>query len=233
MPIPITAARPVASRRGAGSVRERPFLGRRRIEPRLRTSLAAVAALVVLFGQGCASVPAGTGTVKLDTPCDDCLPGVRNFAKVSPALWRGSQPTAEGFRELERAGARTVIDCRLIHNDRRLLAGTKLKYFWIRMTPLNPTEGELVRFFRVIQDPANQPVFIHCWKGNDRSGFCVAAYRMLVDRWTADDAIREMFRFHFFPAWWRITWVLRHLDIEKFRAEIAAPPPDAPKTNLN
>ena len=39
-------------------------------------------------------------------PCDTCLPGVINFAEIDKALWRGAQPTAEGFQALEKAGAR-------------------------------------------------------------------------------------------------------------------------------
>lgn len=189
----------------------------------LRPIAAVAVMLVALFVHGCASMPAGTGTVTLATPCNDCLPGVKNFAEVSSTLWRGSQPTAEGFRNLEKAGVRTVINTRYFHDDAKLLAGTKLKYVWIPITPFNPTEDDLIPFFRVVQDPENWPVFIHCWKGNDRSGFYVAAYRIVVDRWAADDAIREMFQFHYYPIWFRIPVVLRKLDVEKLRARIAAP----------
>jgi hypothetical protein len=50
-------------------------------------------------------------------PCDNCISGVENFAKISPALWRGAQPTAEGFRSLEAAGVKTVINLRGRHDD--------------------------------------------------------------------------------------------------------------------
>ena len=185
--------------------------------------MGAVLVPVALFGGGCASLPAGPATVPLTTPCDDCMPGVTNFAKVSPALWRGSQPTAEGFRNLEKAGIKTVINVRHDHDDAKLLKGTQLKYIWIPMRPLNPTQDDLVPFFRVVQDPENWPVFIHCWKGNDRVGFYVAAYRIVVDRWSADDAIREMVPFHYSPLWFRIPHALRGIDVEKLQARIAAP----------
>ncbi len=193
------------------------------METVFRAMAAVVLVLVALFEGGCASLPAGPATVPLTTPCDDCLRGVTNFAKVSPALWRGSQPTAEGFRNLEKAGVRTVINVRHDHDDAKLLTGTQLKYIWIPMRPLNPTQDDLVPFFRVIQDPENWPVFIHCWKGNDRVGFYVAAYRIVVDRWNSDDAIREMVPFHYSPLWFRIPHVLRGIDVEKLQARIAAP----------
>jgi len=189
----------------------------------LRPLVAVVVALLALFVQGCASPPAGPATVTLATPYDDCWRGVTNFAKVSPALWRGSQPTAEGFRNLENAGVRTVINFRHDHDDAELLTGTKLRYIWIPMRPWNPKEDDLVPFFRVIQDRENWPVFVHCWKGNDRVGFYIAAYRIVVDGWNPDDAIREMFQFHYNPFWFRIPGVLRDIDVEKLKARIAMP----------
>lgn len=189
----------------------------------LRPMVAVVVALVALFEQGCASRPAGPATATLATPCDDCWRGVTNFAKVSPALWRGWQPTAAGFRDLENAGVRTVINFRHDHDDSELLTGTKLRYIWIPTRPWNPKEDDLMPFFRVIQDPENWPVFVHCWKGDDRAGFYVAAYRIVVDGWSPDDAIREMFQFHYNPIWFRIPRVLRDIDVESLKARIAAP----------
>jgi len=189
----------------------------------LRSIGAVIAALVAVFVQGCASLPAGPATVALSTPCDDCWPGVKNFAKVSPALWRGRQPTTEQFRSLETAGVKTIINVRNDHDDSELLIGTKLRYIWIPTRPWNPKEDDLVSFFRVIQDPKNWPVFLHCWKGDDRAGFYVAAYRIVIDGWSRDDAIREMFQFHYNPIWFRIPSVLRELDVDRLKARIAAP----------
>ncbi len=78
-------------------------------------------------------------------------------------------------------------------------------------------------FFRAIQDPEKWPVFIYCWKGDDRAGFYVAAYRMVIDGWNSDDAIRELFQFHYNPIWFRIPGVLRDIDVEKLKAGIAGP----------
>ena len=36
------------------------------------------------------------------------------------------------------------------------------------------------------------PFFVHCQHGSDRTGVCIAAYRIVVQGWTKQDAIREM-----------------------------------------
>ena len=195
---------------------------RRTTEIFLRSTFALLFVLVALFQQGCATSPPGPATETLTSPCGDCVRGVVNFAKVSPSLWRGSQPTAEGFRDLEAAGVRTVINFRHDHDDSKLLAGTNLKYVRIRTYAWNPKEADLVQFLRVMKNPDNWPVFVHCNKGQDRVGFYTAAYRIVIDGWSADDAIRELFQFKYNPIWYRIPVVLRQIDVEKLKAQVAA-----------
>ena len=61
------------------------------------------------------------------------LLGCGNLYKVSDALYRGEQPTAEGFKELEKLGIKTVVSLRSLHSDRDELKGTSLAYEHIRM----------------------------------------------------------------------------------------------------
>lgn len=163
-------------------------------------------------------------------PCDTCVTGVENFGVVSPALWRGAQPTAEGFRELARRGARSVVSFREDHDDAPLLAGTGLRYLRIPSKAFRPEQGNLARFLAFMGDPANQPVFIHCAQGRDRTGYNAAVYRMAVEGWTADEAIDEMKAHRFNRIWIRnIPW-LRKLDVEALKAEVlqTAAPAAAP-----
>ncbi len=170
--------------------------------------------------------PPGAPSGRL-APCDTCVPGVRNAARVSESLWRGAQPTAEGFRELERRGVRTVISLRTDHDDLPLLRGTKLRLVRLPARAYRPERKLVARFLKVVSDPALAPVFVHCAQGRDRTGYCVAAYRMVVDGWKAEEAIDEMKAFHFNgvgaanPGW------LPRLDPGSLRAEAEAqdPPP--------
>jgi len=175
------------------------------------------ALLVLIFAYGCASRPSSPPSRTWAQPCDDCVPGVGNFTKVSPALWRGAQPTAEGFRGLEAAGTKTIVSLRDHHDDYDLLAGTKLKYVRIPAHPWDPEEAELVLFLKIVENRDNWPVFVHCAEGRDRTGYSVATYRMVVENWSVDDALHEMFDFRFNTVWFRNPAFLRQLDVTRMR----------------
>src|SRR3954463_7042217 len=84
--------------------------------------LAGLAALLLI---GCATRPTTPSTHTWPQPCNDCVPGLRNFSKVNDGLWRAAQPDrndADVFRKLERAGVKTVINLRHDHDDFPALA---------------------------------------------------------------------------------------------------------------
>ena len=191
-------------------------------------TLRAVVIGILLFGEVCAQAPpplSGSPAKPLRlTPCDDCVPGVINFARVDQTLWRGSQPSAEGFRNLSKLGVRTIVSFRHDHDDLPLLRGTQLKYLRIPSRAYRPGNENLARFLRLIQDPANGPVFIHCAQGRDRTGYNAAAYRMVLQGWSAEDAITEMKTFHFNKVWVGNPGFLRKLDVEELRRRAKALP---------
>lgn len=176
---------------------------------------------IVILISGCASRPATPPTRSWPAPCDTCIAGVPNFSKVSPLLWRGAQPTEGGFRNLEAAGAKTIISLREYHDDLPLLEGTKLKYLRIPMDAWDPEEAELVLFLtaleRILKDPASAPVFVHCAEGKDRTGYAIAAYRMVFENWTPEDTIHEMFDFRFNTIWFRNPGFLKNMDVARVR----------------
>ena len=161
-------------------------------------------------------------------PCDDCVPGVINFAKVDAALWRGSQPTAEGFRNLEKLGVRTIVSFRHDHDDLPLLKGTGLKYLRIPSRAFRPKDDHIALFLKLMQDPAHGPVFIHCAQGRDRTGYNAAAYRMVYQGWKAEDAIAEMKTFRFNRVWLTNPGYLRDLDVEGMKQRLAVAPAPQP-----
>ncbi|MDP2875702.1 MAG: tyrosine-protein phosphatase [Holophaga sp.] len=157
-------------------------------------------------------------------PCETCLPGVTNFAKLDAALWRGSQPTAEGFKEVEKAGAKTIVSFRHDHDDLPLLKGTRLRYLRIPSRAWRGGETRIAAFLKVMEDPANWPVFIHCAQGRDRTGYNAAAYRIVLQGWKAEEALKEMNAFQFNRIWVANPAFVRGLDEKRMKTKVAALP---------
>jgi hypothetical protein len=57
-------------------------------------------------------------------------------------------------------------------------------------TPGGPQD--LTSLWKRIDDPASQPVLVHCQGGVHRTGVVAAMYRIRYQGWRADDAIAEM-----------------------------------------
>jgi len=150
------------------------------------------------------------------------LPGVPNFHQVSETLYRSGQPTAEGFRALEKFGIKTIINLRSEHSDRKLLSGTNLKYFDIPSKATEIREGDLKKFLDIVTNPENLPALIHCHHGADRAGLFSAFYRIVVQGWSKEEAIREMQKggFGFHNTYTNIVKYLMSFNPEKFRQAI-------------
>jgi hypothetical protein len=74
-----------------------------------------------------------------------------------------------------------------------------MRYVNIPLSTSRPaTASETEYFLRLVNDPANQPVFVHCKGGKHRTGEMTAIYRITHDSWTADQAYQEMKRYKFY-----------------------------------
>lgn len=149
------------------------------------------------------------------------IEGVNNLYKLSDDLYRSGQPTAEGMANLEEMGIKTVVNLRLLNSDRDEIQGTDLAYVHIRMEAWRAEEDEIVKFLRVVVDPDRVPVLVHCSYGADRTGAMCAVYRVVVQGWTKQEAIKEMTEggFGFHPIWSNLSLWISVLDIEETRAQ--------------
>lgn len=126
--------------------------------------------------------------------------GIKNFGRVNENFYRGAQPDAEGFAELKKLGVKTVIDLR---DDRKRQAPewareAGMEYVNLPLRASRPaTEAETEEFLRLVNDPANWPVYVHCKGGRHRTGALTAVYRITHDGWTADLAFKEMLDYDF------------------------------------
>lgn len=160
------------------------------------------------------------------TPTDQ-YPPLKNFAMVSKELYRGEQPTAEGFRKLKSLGVKTIINLRALHSDRAMLKGLGLNYCHLYFKTWHPEKEDILKFLKVAMNPKYQPVFVHCQHGADRTGMMVAIWRVFVEGWAKAEAKAELPNFGFHSIWKNILNYFDKLDIEKLEAELDSSP--APK----
>ena len=160
------------------------------------------------------TAPATTTSQPTTKPRSD-LPGLKNFAQIAPGLYRGAQPTAEGFKELEKMGVKTVINLRALHDDTEAIRGTSLRCIAIPCNAWHPEKEDVVAFLKAVSDEKNGPVFVHCKQGSDRTGMMIAAYRIHEQHWTEDEALAELPLFGFHEVFATIREHIRKWDLEK------------------
>ena len=165
-----------------------------------RRMLAIVALVLVSFVPAFAASPSvrpATWAVAV------AAKGVDNLYRIEPDLYRSAQPQSVGFRELEALGVRTILDVES-PADEGLARGSSLKLFHVPMTAFGLRDDRVLEALRIMADPANRPILVHCRQGADRTGAMVALYRVVVQGWSKEDAIREMDDggYHH-SSWWR------------------------------
>lgn len=144
---------------------------------------------------------------------------LKRFSEVRPgAMYRVAQPTEFGLSTLvSRYRVKTVVSLQLVdyrlhrgwwpgeeHQGRleseyvAALGARHLQWpmgdetYWPWVTP-----HQYESFFRLMDDPGQQPVVFHCMGGRHRTGTVAALYRLEYDGWTADAALAEMYAFEF------------------------------------
>jgi protein tyrosine phosphatase (PTP) superfamily phosphohydrolase (DUF442 family) len=149
------------------------------------------------------------------------LKGVPNLHKVSDRLYRSAQPTAEGMKNLKGMGIETIVSLRSFHSDRDEIGYTGLAYEHIYMKAWHPEEKEVVRFLQIVTNPGRMPVLVHCQHGADRTGTMCAVYRVAVQGWTKDEAIKEMLDggFGFHGTWANLASWIRGLNVDKVKRQ--------------
>lgn len=149
------------------------------------------------------------------------LEGVPNLHKVGDNLYRSAQPTAQGMKNLRKMGIETIVNLRSFNSDRNLIGSTGLGYEHLYMKAWHPEHKEVVRFLQIATNPKRAPVLVHCQHGADRTGTMIALYRVSVQGWTREEALREMTEggFGFHEVWSNLPEWIKQLDIEAIKKE--------------
>jgi tyrosine-protein phosphatase SIW14 len=161
----------------------------------------------------------------LPTTLPASMPAVPGFARVSDTLYRGAQPAEEGFAQLQKLGIKTVVSLRYLESDQEDIEGLGLRYVHLHFNPFHPEEEDVVDFLNVVTDPDNQPVFVHCRQGVDRTGMMVAIYRVVVQDWPRQQAIDEMKALGSHEVWKDIQQYMQDFDAQKIKRLMSSAKP--------
>lgn len=133
----------------------------------------------------------------------DPFSDIPNFRQVSPLLYRGGKPSLRGWEKLKSLGVKTVINLEETNKrNNRESAGetTGIKVFRLPISLYNaPGDEQVFSFLEIVSAKENQPVFIHCNNGRDRTGVMIALYRIVMDGWTIKNAYREAVALGYWP----------------------------------
>lgn len=178
---------------------------------RLAGAARILVTALAMCAAACATSPAQDTPAARPNPAHSIArkisaPGVANFGEVTPTLYRGAQPTPEGFETLRKMGIAIVVDLRDGGEGKReekQVTREGMKFVAIPWECSNPKDDYFAKFLAIVRDNPEKKVFVHCHVGVDRTGMMIAAYRMSEQGWTADEALREMRAFGF-STWHRM-----------------------------
>jgi len=139
--------------------------------------------------------------------CSDNLGSpIQNFCVVkSNVLWRGAKPDKDGVSWLIQQGVRTIVNLELSHSDKpafRHAIVTDAKNYEVDYFKINDWEtlpmvapsiaDDNVAHFLAIVSQQPKPVYVHCRSGKNRTGVMIAAYRIIIEGVSVEEAIEEM-----------------------------------------
>jgi hypothetical protein len=144
---------------------------------------------------------------------------VPNFGHVDNNF-RGGRPTDAGIDYLQQHGVRSILD---LENDPNAVAHERdrakkdgLNFYSVPMSANHhPSDATLSQALGVLNNPANGPVYTHCYQGEDRTGL-VEALERVHNGWTPAAAYDEMVNFG--------SGLLPHM-VGTFRAKTGFTPP--------
>lgn len=141
-------------------------------------------------------------------------------------IYRGGLPSDVALQRLATLGIKTIVSLEDANDQDGKAAdiaherevATRLGMAFINLPIPDgeaPSAWTVERLFQIVSESERAPVFIHCLWGRDRTGAMIAAYRIRVNKHTAEQALTEMASFGYEPAWYP--------SLEQFVRDYAAP----------
>jgi len=151
---------------------------------------------------------------------------IPHFSRVTDFYYRGGQPDDSGLKILAGKGIRTIVDLRgedktRGDHERETAQALGMQYISLPLSAIHaPSDDQVEKFLSIVHTASNQPVFVHCRRGSDRTGVMTAIVRIHDFHWTADQSYKEMkefgFRSFLLPTMER--YVYKYADAQKAEA---------------
>jgi protein tyrosine/serine phosphatase len=121
----------------------------------------------------------------------------KNFDTVVPGkIYRSGQPRKAQLEDwIQEYGLRSILALRhgVPQYERELAESHGVKIYHVPISAVKGLEeGQWEAIRSILTDERNLPILVHCHGGGDRSGIVTALYRVEVQGWSLDKAIREM-----------------------------------------
>ncbi len=134
----------------------------------------------------------------------DPFSDIPNLSRVNPQLYRGGEPKKTGWEKLKSLGIKSIVNLEEKgpgdSNEKLTAESLEIKVYYLPLSLYTvPSEEQVLMFLGIVLTPENQPVFIHCNNGRDRTGVMIAMYRVIVDGWTIKNAYGEATSLGYWP----------------------------------
>ena len=115
-----------------------------------------------------------------------------NLYQMSATLYRSALPDSEAQALLDKLKIGTVINF-LNEPDDIWLKTPGVVQVQLPYRTNHVDDADVLTALRAIQSAqARGPVLMHCKHGSDRTGLMSAMYRVVVEDWSKEDALKEM-----------------------------------------
>jgi hypothetical protein len=157
--------------------------------------------------------------------------GLQNFYQVDSGVYRAQQPATDALQQLQAGqlltptgqAFATIVSLRTTPSDQPLLApNSQTRLIELPLDTWSVSDAQILQFLTLATDPKRQPLLVHCRHGADRTGTMVAAYRVVVQGWSKDEALAEMQEggFGYHPIWVNLVHRIKNLPVEQMRTAL-------------
>ena len=139
------------------------------------------------------------------------------ISEIAPGVYDGRKPRSDAdFKVLREKGIKTIVNLQTMTWDiapeqkRAVRNGLAFVNIPIVASPFGPREEKVRRLFETMAAATNQPVYVHCLLGRDRTGVLMALYRVYYENSSPKDAWAEMIHRGGFKSSWGLIGFKRY-----------------------